>query len=263
VRTCGAIRARFEAQGGATRLARAYETGGWRLRHPHSAQGCEAVIVNTGGGIVGGDHIALAFETGPASDLTLTTPAAEKIYRSESEAARIDVTLGLEAGARLAWLPQETILFDHAKLTRRLSVDLAADASLCIVEMLVFGRLAKGETEICGAFRDSWRVRRAGKLVFAEEARLEGAFAPCLAQQAIGAGARATALVLCVAPDAESKCETMREALAPFEGVLDCGASAWNGMLVLRLLSVSPEPLRAAILKAHVMLSGRAMPRVW
>ena len=110
--------------------------------------------------------------------------------------------------------------------------------------------------------RDSWRVRRGEKLIFAEELRLEGAIGDMLDRSAIGKGARAAAILLHVAPGAVEKLEAVRAALEPMKGVY-LGASAWNGMLVVRIASPSPAEVRAAIVAAIAPLRGRAQPRVW
>lgn len=260
-RARGEIRARFEAHAGRTRVARLYETGGLRLRFPKAREICEGVAVNTAGGVVGGDLARLSFEAGEGAEVMLTTQSAEKIYRSDGALARVETTLRLEEGASLDWLPQETILFDESQLARSLDVDLAADARLLVCESVVFGRLAMGESFASGAFRDRWRVRRAGRLIFAEDLRLEGAPARLLDRPAIGGGARAAAMLLHVAPDAESRLEACRAALSKFD--CEAGVSAFNGLLVARLVSPSPEILRAAIVALFSCLLGRAPPRVW
>jgi urease accessory protein len=180
VRASGAVRARFCANRGRTSLAQAYEQGGLRLRCPHVPSGCEAVLINTGGGIAGGDHASYAFEAEPGSDVTITTQSAEKIYRSQGDISRIDVDLQVAQQARMEWLPQETILFDQALLSRELKVAVAADARVTILESAVFGRLARGETVQRGLFRDRWRVRRDGRLIFAEDVHLNGAICQTL-----------------------------------------------------------------------------------
>jgi urease accessory protein len=256
-----AVRAAFAAQDGRTSVARVYETGGLRLRHPRAAA-CEAVIVNTGGGFAGGDAAEIRIEAAAGADATVTTQAAEKIYRADGQPTEIDVGLRLGPGSRLDWLAQEAILFDGACLHRRFDVAMAADAALLLVEWLVFGRLARGETAICGSVRDSWRISREEKLIFAEELRLDGAIGRMLDRNAIGKGARAAAILLHVAPGAVNKLDAVRAALEPMKGV-DHGASAWNGMLVARLASPSPAQVRAAIVAAMAPLRGRAQPRVW
>lgn len=257
-----ALRAVFNNRGGVTQRARVHEAGALRLRLPRHATPCEGIILNTGGGVLGGDRLDLAFDLGPRADVVLTTVAAEKIYRSEAQPATIATRFNLAADARLEWLPQETILFDRARLQRTLTVDMAAGASLLAAEMLVFGRLAMGETRVTGFLRDSWRVRRDGRLVFADETRMDGDIATILDRPALGGGARAAALILFVDGEAEAALDPLRAALATF-GSVEAGASAFDGILVARLLARSPEALRAAMVAALATLRSRPLPRVW
>ena len=145
--------------------------------------------------------------------LVAGTAAAEKIYRSTGPDAEMDVTLDIGAGAHLAWLPQETILFDRACLKRRIDVELADGASLLMAEAVVFGRAAMGEAMRQGFFADRWRVRRAGKLVFADSARLDGDIAAKLGQPAAASDGVAIATVL-IAPGDEATFAAVR-ALEP------------------------------------------------
>ena len=178
----------------------------------------------------------------------------------------MEISLSVAAGGSLVWAPQETILFEGARLQRRLEADIAADARLLMVEAAVFGRLAHGETNADAALRDDWRIRRAGKLIFAEAARIENAGA-MLERPASGAGARALATMLYVAPDAEQQFEPLRAVLAgemEAEGErLEAGVSLVDGFLVARLLSPAPPRLRAALIAALRALRGREAPRVW
>ena len=218
-------------------------------------------MINTAGGMAGGDTAHLRFAVGPGAAVTITTQSAEKIYRAAGATSHVEAQLAVAAGSRLEWLPQETILFDDARLRRHIAVDVAPDASLLMAESVVFGRLARGETMSAGLFRDRWRVRRAQKLVFAEEVALEGAIGDLLDRPALGAGARAAATLLLVEPQAERHLDAARAALA--QGTAVGGASAWNGMLVARLMSPSPAAVRAAMVALLGALRGRAAPRVW
>jgi urease accessory protein len=213
-----------------------------------------------------GDHARLSFVAGPGAEATIATQAAERIYRAQesedSRAAEVAVSLRLHEAARLRWLPQETILFDRACLSRSLEVDLAASASLTIFESFVFGRLAMGETRIAGSLRDSWRVRRGGRLAFAEDMRLEGQIGTILDRSACGGAARACATMLYMAPDAEGYIEAVRSRLDAANGC-EGGASAWNGMLVVRLLSARPDALRTAAFDLLAILPGGGAPAVW
>ena len=220
------------------------------------------MIVNTGGGVAGGDAYRVELALNDGADVAATTTAAEKIYRSDGPAARIETRLSLGPGARLLWLPQETILFDGARLERKLEVDMAGDAELLLVESLVFGRLAMGETAIDARLANSWRVRRDGKLVFADETRLDHA-AAALDRIAVGAGARAVATIVAAAPDVEARLADLRAALeAESEGV-EAGASFFDGLIVARLVSPSPARLREAIIASILALGGGEPPRLW
>ena len=223
-------------------------------------------MVNTGGGMAGGDRALFAFACDAGAAATLTAAAAEKVYRADGDATRVAVRLGAAGGGALEWLPQETILFDGARLDRRFEVDLAADAAFLSVETLVFGRLAMGESVRRGALRDRWRVRRGGTLVFTDDVRIEGDMAATLDRPALGAGARAAATILLVSPDAETRLDGVRERLhagPPEAAGMTAGASAWNGMLLVRALSPSPERLRGVIVSVVAALRGRAPPRSW
>ena len=259
------MRARFARYGGRTRVTTCHEAGGLRLRFPKVGPGlapdCEAVCINTGGGMVGGDRARLSFGCDPGAAVSLTTQSAEKIYRSTGALTKVELTLEIESAGCLEWLPQETILFDQIRLARTLDVSMRADASLLMVETLVFGRLAMGETVRSGALHDRWRIRRDGRLLFAEDLRIAGDIAATLDRPALGGGARALATLLFVAPQAESMLDPVRTALAGTEA--ESGASAWNGLLSLRALSPSPERLRRTIVAVLEILRGRAAPRVW
>src|SRR5262249_5934554 len=161
----------------------------------------EAVLVNTAGGVAGGDRLEIAFAVGPAARLVVTGAAAEKIYRSLGADAIVGINLDVARGASLAWLPQETILFDRARVTRSIDVDLAVDARLILAEAVIFGRSGMGETVERGLMLDRWRVRRDGRLLFADALRLDGAIADKLAMRACSDRAIAIASVLIVPGD--------------------------------------------------------------
>src|SRR5690606_27140734 len=115
--------------------------------------------------------------------------------------------------AQLVWLPQETILFDHARLERSLTVDMAATATVLISETVIFGRAAMGETVTSASYSDKWRIRRGGKLIHADNARLDGDVAGLLARPAIADGAHVTSVTIHIAPDAEERLPAIREAI--------------------------------------------------
>jgi urease accessory protein len=265
-RSDGRVRLRVGPAGtdGATRIVDLAESGPSRLRFPRGEGALEAVLVNTAGGVACGDNFSIALELESAADLTLTTTAAEKIYRSDGPVSRIENRLNLGAGARLAWLPQETILFDEARVSRRFEVDLAAGASLLAVEIVAFGRAARGERITAGLFADSWRVRRAGRLAYADTLMIKGPISDLLDRPAIGGGARACATLLDVSDGAEARLEEARALLAAAaQPETEAAASAWNGHLVVRALATGIGPLRTVVARFLTGYRGRPMPRVW
>jgi urease accessory protein len=257
-RGAGRIALSVAASGGVTRRRQVYEDGPLRVRFPNAGGGrLEAVVVNTAGGVAGGDRHDFDLSIGESSALSVTTAAAEKIYRTLGPAAEISVTAAVGADGRLDWLPQETILFDRARLTRRIDINLAGNASLVIAEAVVFGRSAMGESVTQGDFTDCWRVRRDGVLLFAETLRLGGGVARVLAEPAVTAGSVAVATVLAV-PGDQAMVERMRVQACCGE----VGASAWNGLAVARLCAKDGASLRGD-LAAAVAAMGGVLPRLW
>ncbi|MBS0245702.1 MAG: urease accessory protein UreD [Proteobacteria bacterium] len=263
-RATGHIGLSVVAADGVTRRAQVHEHGSLRARFPNTHDAAlEAVIVNTGGGMTGGDRFSVDMSVGERASLVAGTTAAEKIYRSTGPAAEMAVTLTVARGGKLAWLPQETILFDRARLSRRIDIDLAADAALIMVEAMVFGRAAMGEALNEGAFIDRWRVRRDGALVYADTAKLDGAVAAQLGRRAVAGGAIAMATVL-VAPGGQrtldDELERVRALGDTFAG--EVGISSWNGVAVARLIAKDGASLRRDII-ALLGALGTQVPRLW
>jgi urease accessory protein len=218
------------------------------------------MFVNTAGGVAGGDRFDIDIAASEGAHLTLTTAAAEKIYRATGAPAELNIALKAADGAQLAWLPQETILFNGARVARRIDVDLAASALLLLCEIIVFGRAAMGETMRHGEFVDRWRVRRAGKLVFAENVRLDGDIGDKLSKAAVGKGAVAIGTTLIV-PGDEALIERIRTVSQSFGG--EVGISAWNGFAMARFCAQDAAQLRADMMAVLGRASGRALPRLW
>jgi urease accessory protein len=237
------------------------EEGSLRVRFPHAgASTPEAVLVNTAGGIAGGDRFAVDLALDAGAQLTLTTAAAEKIYRSLGPDACFEMSASLGEGAELAWLPQETILFDRARLARTITIALAPRAKLLLAEVIVFGRAAMGETVHEGRFIDRWQVRRDGRLVFAENFRLDGPIACRLNEAAVAGGRTALGTVLIV-PGDDAAVAVVRAASGQFRG--EVGISAWNGMALARLAAGDGATLRHDLVMLLSALGRCAPPRIW
>jgi urease accessory protein len=249
--------------GGATAIADLAQEGSGRVLFPQvfaPRAPLEAVIVNVGGGIAGGDRFSVSVAAAPDARLSLTTQACEKVYRSDGRAAVIDTRLGVAPGAALHWLPQETILFDGARLTRRLTVDLAGDAECLLVEGVLLGRQAMGESLTAAELKDSWRVRRDGRLLFAEETRISGDLAVLTSPAGLG-GRTAFATVVRVGPDAPAALAAARAALE--NSGAEGGASLAGEVLVCRLVAREGRILRTGLSALVRGLSGGKPPRVW
>ncbi|BCJ91518.1 urease accessory protein UreD [Terrihabitans soli] len=247
---------------GRTRPVRIGESGPSRIRLPNVETPClEAVMMNTGGGIACGDRFDVSILATEGSELVMTTPAAERCYRSDGAVAAVDVDLRVASGASLAWLPQETLLYNEGRLRRRLSAEIAEDAKLMMFECAVFGRTAHRETVETGLFEDRWRISRAGRLVYADTLRLDGPIQSLLDRPSVAKGSRAIATFLYVAPDAESRIDEARELLAG--APCDAAASAWNGVLAIRFLAPEIAALRRAAIDFITAFRGTPLPRVW
>ncbi|MFC7701093.1 urease accessory protein UreD [Bradyrhizobium sp. GCM10028915] len=259
-RARGAVRFDVHARDGVTRRGILHESGSLRVRFPSPEdEGLSGVFVNTAGGVAGGDRFDIEIAAADGSKLTLTTAAAEKVYRAPGQAAELNIALKVAAGAHLGWLPQETILFDRARVRRRFDIDLDAAASLLLCEIVVFGRTAMGERMEQGEFVDRWRLRRGGKLVFAETVRLDGNIGAKLARSAVARGGAAIGTALIV-PGDEALIERIREASESFAS--EVGISAWNGFAMARFCAQDAARLRADMMTV-LARTGAALPRLW
>lgn len=223
------------------------------------AQDVSAILINTSGGLTGGDRIEIEAEVGAGSQMSLTTQAAERAYRADSGIAQMRSKVTVRAGGRLNWLPQELILYDGCALHRTLEVSLAADAQALIVEPVIFGRLAMGERLSSGVFRDRIHVTRAGAPIYRDAVNLSGDIASLLARGAVCGGAAALCSVVFASPNAEAQLEPLRAMLPP------SGAASLLGpdLLVLRLVAADGFELRRALLPVLDRLTGDALPASW
>jgi urease accessory protein len=260
-RARGAVRFDVAGIDGVTRRRELHEAGSLRVRFPSPEdEGLSAVLVNTAGGVAGGDRFDIDIVAMADARLTVTTAAAEKIYRADGAAAKLNVTLRAEGRSHLSWLPQETILFDRARIHRSIEIDLSEQATLLLCEIVVFGRLAMGERIRAGEFVDRWRLRRGGRLVFAENVRLDGDIDGKLARPAIAKGGVAIGTALIV-PGDEALLERIRELAPSFGG--EVGLSAWNGFAMARFCAQDASRLRADMMAVLGRASGSALPRLW
>ncbi|SOE17777.1 urease accessory protein [Hoeflea halophila] len=272
-RTRGGGRLSVKQSAGESRIDRLYQEGAARIRIPRVQPGLplEAVLINTAGGLTGGDQMDWRFEAGSCASMTLATQACEKTYKAHGTSeAQVSVQLKLHPDSSLAWLPQETILFDRARLARSIEVDMAAGSRLLMIEPLVFGRLAMEEAVINGYFRDRWRVRQEGRLLHAEEMRLGPDVADTLARKAVADAGLAMATVLLIAPEAEARLAAARKLIGETGGVSHVrmrsreAGNAQTGKLLARIVARDSYDLRKVLVPLIRLLNPLGgVPKVW
>ncbi len=261
VRAAG--RLSFRATAGVTHVADLYQEGACRLRLPRIAPGepPEAITINTAGGLTGGDRVDLSVALDDGAAAVVTSQACEKIYRAAADEARIRTSITLAPGSHLDWLAQPMIVFNRARVRRTLSVEMADDAAFLGVESVILGRTAMGETVSHGAVHEAWRIRRGGRLIYADAFRAEGNVADILSAPATGLGARATGTIVHCAPEAEAALPRAREIVGDLRS--EAAASAWNGLLMVRLVSHDGQALLTDLSRFFTAYRGRPMPRTW
>ncbi len=261
-RAKGRLGLAFKRDGARTRVEEFYQQGCLKARLPRPAEAgvLEAVTMNIGGGVAGGDVLATRIELHPGAQACVASQAAERVYRALAEPAEVSTEITVHPGAMLAYLPQETILFDGFGLNRSLEIALHGDAAFLGVESVVFGRLAMGEAVRLGALRDRITLKRDGRVVLRDMTRLEGDISAQLGRQAVARGAVAAASLVFARADAADYLDAVRGAL----GEAHAGASCFEGVLFARILAPTGAALRRIVVAAlNVLRDGQPMPRVW
>ncbi|MCV2889506.1 urease accessory protein UreD [Ruegeria aquimaris] len=251
----------MQTHAGLSELEGLRQSGSLKLLFPRRDDSTlQAVLVNTAGGVTGGDRFSLRAEVGPGAAATLTTQAAERAYRARGAApGRIDTRLTLAERAHLNWVPQETILFNGCAIRRNLRIDMAGDARLLMVESLVFGRAAMGETLTGAQFRDRIEIRRDGRIAHLDALHFDGNVADHLARPHVAAAAGAMASLVLIGPDAAAHLAPVRAALPATGGASLVG----EDMLLMRLLAPDSFLLRRTLVPILNRLTRNALPRPW
>ena len=267
----GVARVEYRNKDGETRLGALAQRSPLRVLFPRPEAGDipTAAIANTSGGVAGGDSLLVRVRSGPGARARVIGSAAEKIYRSASGGgsrdSTVDTRLEADSGAWLEWLPQETILFDGARLRRRTVLDVADGAGLLAGECLVLGRLAHGEVMRAGRVFDAWEGRRRGRPVWRDVLRLDDPSA-ALDEPAALAGARAAATIVYAGEDAA---ELGHRGQFASSGAVKSGATVVHGVMVVRMLGAEPAPVRSRFAAAWMEIREQAaglpgrMPRLW
>lgn len=234
---------------------------------PAAGDPLTAALCSVSGGVVGGDRLSLDLAVGAGAAGLFVAQAAEKVYRSTGADSHIDMRLSVGPGGWMEVLPQETILFDGARLCRRTVADVAPGGTLMAGEILVFGRIARGERMRTGLISDSWRIARDGRLAWYDALRLDGDIARHLDAPAGFGGAHGAATLLMVVDDPRRLLPVLRS--CPCPPAVKFGASIVNGMLIGRWLGTDGMTLRRSFATAWSTLRGaaggwpRSLPRLW
>ena len=259
-RAIGSLAVTAQAVDGSSRLKDLYQNGCLKALFPNQPEHLEAVLINTSGGITGGDHLSFNAKAEPQAHLTLTTQACERIYKAQPDSiGRVETTLSIAPEASLNWVPQETLFYDKGGLSRRLTIRMHHSAKLLMVEPVIFGRHAMGETQISGFFRDQIDLWVDEALAYRDVALLSGDITAKLARPAVAAGLGAMANILYRAPDATRLCRVIQTQL---NGTSGCSLIAPD-LCVLRVLVHDGYALRRIMLPILDRLTQNTLPKCW
>jgi len=230
-----------------TRIEDVFERSPIRVMFPRNGHSVmeEAVLINTAGGIAGGDRLECSVAALPGASMAVTSQAAEKVYRALNEPARIKTSLKAYKSARLAWLPQETITFNRARLHRTTEIELFSGSELLALEWLVLGRAAHGEIVVGGSITDSWRVKKDDRLIWADNFRITNETFAQTNRKALLSDCRAIATLIYFGPDLDKRMECLRESLLSLE--CDCGVTLVGGLVVARFAAKQSADLKVAL----------------
>ncbi len=259
-RSRGSAAVGFAHRHGRARLATLQQSGSAKAILPR-VPGIvpEVVFLNTSGGLTGGDQLAYHLDVPSLSEVTATTQTAERGYASQGPAANVCISANVAAGGRLNWLPQETLIYEDAHVSRETTIDLSGNAICLLVETIVLGRHAMGEVPRRARLTDRRLIRRDARPIWAETLRLDGAGLSMTGQPAVLNGANCFAVVALIAPDAPDLTDSIRSTLT----VQGChsAVSGWDGKLLIRITATNGWPLRQQL--AQTLRTLTPLPRVW
>jgi len=252
-----------------TRIMELFQRSPIRIMFPKTGYGPieEAVLLNTAGGIAGGDRLACRVTALAGASITVTTQAAEKVYRALDEPACVFTRLEARGGARLAWIPQETIVFNWARLRRKTEVELFSGAELLALEWLVLGRAAHGEEVVGGHITDSWRVRKDGRLIWADGFRVTDETFPHLRRKALLSDCKAVATLIYYGAGHDRRLEFLRGIAASLD--CHCAATSVGGLIIVRFAAEAARDLRLALRSLLEHFGGELgagpfrVPKMW
>ena len=267
-RADGSCRVVLSGSGRGNQIVDLFQRSPVRIMFPRTDGGTneEAVLINTAGGVAGGDRYESAVTALADAAITVTSQAAERIYRALDEPARIATRLKACEGGKLAWLPQETIIFNWARLNRKTEIDVYSGAELLALEWLVFGRAAHGEELLGGEIKDSWCVKRDGRLIWADSFRVTTEIFPHLRRKALLGECKAIGTLVYFGP-INGGLEFLHGVLLTLE--CQCAATTVGELTIIRFAAVTSYDLGLALrdfLRQFGEALGRSpfrVPKMW
>jgi urease accessory protein len=246
-RAAGGGRVVLNGSDNGTRIVDVFQQSPIRIMFPTSGGSAveEAVLINIAGGIAGGDRLECGVTALANASIAVTSQAAEKVYRALSEPARISTKLKACGAAKLAWLPQETIVFNLARVRRETEIDLSSGSELLALEWLVLGRAAHGEEMVGGHITDSWRVKKDGRLIWADSFRATDKIFHHLRRKALLSNYKSIATLIYFGPRLDRRLEFLRD-IAPSLKCY-CTATSVGGLIIVRLAAKTASDLKLAL----------------
>ena len=205
----------------------------------------EAVVVNTAGGIAGGDRLESTVTVLTNASVRVTTQAAERVYRALNEPAVINTRLKICDVAKLAWLPQETIVYNGARMRRNTEIAISSGAELLALEWLVLGRAAHGEEVVGGEIIDGWQVKIDDRLIWVDRLQATDEVFSRLRSRILLADFKAIGTLIYFGPDTEAWVQFMRD-LAP-RLQCHCVTTLVSGLMIARLAARAAAELKAGL----------------
>ena len=260
-RSKGKLKLSFINSDAETSIYDLHQSGALKVLIPKAkSKHAEAVLINTGGGIVAGDSLSIEVTSYENTNTWITTQASEKVYKSNGELSLLKTKINLGDDSILFWCPKETILFNNSKFKRNLDFNIKSSSKMLVIENIVFGRLASGELNADCYFFDQWRIKRDEKLIFAENFLFEDK--KSMYRNTNLGEYRSLMNIMYISHDAKNYINKMRNIIST--GDLFGEASHWNDFISLRALAKNPIEFNKVIEQILILFVGKKskIPRI-